>query len=132
MPLTGGIELPVVRGIFTDEATGVVTDVPGILTGVVTDVPGILTGLVDGAVPVPTGVEKFPFGILYVMLSDGDDTGRDELEIDAEGLEVDVEDDLGGVTGGPQSNSTLWIPTSHPSCSECVGSWKVTEVAPPH
>lgn len=121
MPLTGGIELPVARGIVTDEATGVVIDVPGILTGVV-----------DGAVPVPTGVEKFPFGILYVMLSDGDDTGRDELEIDAEGLEVGVENDLGGVTGGPQSKSTLWIPTSHPSCSECVGSWKVTEVAPPH
>lgn len=94
--------------MVTDEATGVVTDVPGMLTGVVV-----------GAVPVPTGVVKFPFGILYVMLNDEDEG---EVEIDAEGLEVGAEYDLGGVTAGPQSKPTLWIPTSHPSCSECGGS----------
>ena len=55
------------------------------------------------------------------MLND-DGTCTDEVGIDAEGLNVGVEYIFGGRAGGPQSKPTLWIPTSHPSCSECGGS----------
>lgn len=121
-PRTGGLEaggglLPVVRGIFTDS---VPEEELGTEPGMVSlMVPGVTTG----AVPNSTGVEKFPFGILYVMLSDGTDTDGIDAGADGGGARLDVDGWLcGPPDGGPQSKLTLWIPTSHPDRFTCFGS----------
>lgn len=112
---TGGGLLPVVRGIVTGD---VLAEEPG-------TVPLTVPGVTTGAVPNSAGVEKFPLGILYVMLSDGSGTGTDEIDADADGVDAgpDVDGGLcGPPDGGPQSKPTLWIPTWHSDCSTCFGS----------
>lgn len=81
---TGGGLSFVVRGILADMVRA---EEPGTDPGMVSlMVPGVTTG----AVPKSAGVEKFPFGMLYVMLSDGNGTGTDRIDagVDA-GLDVD-------------------------------------------
>lgn len=115
----GGGLLPVVRGIVTD---GVPGGGPGTEPGMV---PLIVPGVTDGAVPNSAGVEKFPFGMLYVMLSDGNGTGTDGIDAGADGVDagLDVDGGLcGPPDGGPQSKLTLWMPTSHSDRSTCFGS----------
>lgn len=111
----GGGLPPVVRGMVTG-------DVPAEEAGIV---PGTSTRVVTGAVPNSAGVEKFPLGILYVMLNDGIDAGSEEVDRAAD--RVDAGPDVAGglcgpVDGGPQSKPTLWMPTSHSVCSTCAGS----------
>lgn len=116
---TGGGLPFVVRGIVTDI---VLAEEPGTDPGVdFLMVPGVTTG----AVPKSAGVEKFPFGTLYVMLSDGNGTGTDGIDADIDGVDagLDVDGGLCGPTdGGPQSKLTLWMPTSHSDDSTWSGS----------
>lgn len=110
---------PVVRGIFADSVPG---EELGTKSGMV---PLMVPGVITGAVPKSPGVEKFPFGILYVMLSDGNGTGTDGIDVDADGVDagLDVDGGLSGPPdGGPQSKLTLWMPTSHSDRSTCFGS----------
>jgi hypothetical protein len=96
----GGGLPPVVRGVVTG-------DVPAEEAGTVA---ATLPRVVTEAVPKFAGVEKFPLGILYVMLNDGIDAGTDEIDTAADGvgLEPDVDGELcGPVDGGPQSKPTL-------------------------
>ena len=62
----------------------------------------MVAGVTTGAVPKSPGVEKFPFGISYVMLSDGNDTGTDRVDAGADGVDAGLD-----VDGGPQSKLTL-------------------------
>lgn len=45
---------------------------------------------------------------------------------------VELVSDAVEVVPGLQSKLMLWIPISQSSLSECWGSWKVTDLAPPH
>lgn len=45
---------------------------------------------------------------------------------------VELISDAVEVVPGLQSKLMLWIPISQLSLSECCGSWKVTDCAPPH
>lgn len=86
---TGGGLPFVVRGIFTEI---VPAEEPGTDPGMVSlVVPGVTTG----AVPSFAGVEKFPFGMLYVMLSDGIDTGTDGVDADIDRVDAKLEVDGG-------------------------------------
>ena len=96
---------------------------------------------VAGAVPGPT-LERFPVGMLNGKLNEGIDRGPDGRKLGAENWgkgaeELDGGPDgrmggLDGMVGGPQSKLTRWIPMSQSEWMESLGSWKVTEVAPPH
>lgn len=116
--MTSGTDLDETKGVVADETTGVLSEATGVVvddergvvtdeaTGVVTEVPGVVAGLVTGVTVVPAVMEKFPFGILYVVLNGGDDSGTDEIGIDTKGL-VMIDDVFGGLIGGPQSKLTL-------------------------
>ncbi len=123
----GGGPPPVVGGVI---AGGVSAEEAG-------TVPGRVPRVVNGPVPVPNSasVERFPFGILYVMLSDGTVVGTDGLDADADWVDSgpDVDGGFGGpADGGPQSKPTRWMPTSHSDCSTSFDSLKLTAMAPPH
>ena len=95
----GGL-LPVVKGIVTK---GVPVEEPEAVSWMV---PGVITG----TVPDFADVEKFPSGILYVMLSEGTDADGDGLDAGAD--EVDRKSEVAGglcglPDGGPQSKPML-------------------------
>ena len=73
-----------------------------------------MRGTVPGAVPdpgvvlTPMLVERFPV-ILYFMLNEGIDAGPDGCETGADGFgnsTEEVDGELGGLRGGPQSKLT--------------------------
>lgn len=108
-------------GIVPRTVPGVINGaVPGVTNGAVPRVTnGAVPGVINGAVPNLAVVEKFPFGIPYVMLSEGNDTGSDGIDTGADGVDGGL---CGPPEGGPQSKPTLWMPTSHSDRSTCFGS----------
>ena len=86
---TGGGLPFVVRGILADIVRA---EEPGTDPG---RVSLMVSGVTTGAVPNSAGVEKFPFGILYVMLSDGNSTGTDRIDAVVDGLDAGLDVDGG-------------------------------------